>query len=75
MSDPVTLEETTATRTARELRELIEALDRRVPQVRRLGEVSIARAAALLRAAAAKRIDELEADAESAVVPKDSIER
>jgi hypothetical protein len=75
MSDPVTLEETTAARTARELRELIEALDRRVPQVRRLGEVSIARAAALLRAAAAKRIDELEADAESAVVPQDSIER
>jgi hypothetical protein len=75
MGKSMTLEETTAARTARELRELIEALDRRVPQVRRLGEVSIARAAALLRAAAAKRIDELEADAESAVVPQDSIER
>lgn len=68
MSDPVISGETTAARTARELRELIEALDRRVPQVRRLGEVSIARTAALLRSAAAKRLDELEAESTGRVV-------
>jgi hypothetical protein len=74
MSDPVISGETTAARTARELRELIEALDRRVPQVRRLGEVSIARAAALLRNAAAKRLDELEAESTGRVVA-DTTER
>lgn len=46
--------------TIRELRELIAALDRRVPQVQRVGEVSIARAAAALRREALKRIEELE---------------
>ena len=44
----------------RELRELIAALDRRVPQVHRAGEVSIARDAAALRERAVKRIEELE---------------
>jgi hypothetical protein len=44
----------------RELHELIEALDRRLPQVERVGEVAIARAAADLRSAALKRIEELE---------------
>ena len=48
------------TRLVRELRELIAALDRRVPQVQRAGEVSIARDAAALRAGAVKRIEELE---------------
>jgi len=43
-----------------ELRELIAALDRRVPQVQRAGEASIAREAAALRARALKRIEELE---------------
>jgi hypothetical protein len=61
MTEPIPAGETQATRTARELRELIEALDRRVPQVRRMGEVSIARAAALLRATAARRLEEIEA--------------
>lgn len=41
------------------LRELVEALDRRVPHVERLGEVRIACEAAGLRKEAAKRIEEL----------------
>jgi hypothetical protein len=43
-----------------QLRELIDALDRRVPHVERAGELSIARDAAALKARALKRIDELE---------------
>ena len=49
-------------RVLRELHELIEALDRRVPQIRRVGEPSIARDAAALRVKALKRIAELEVD-------------
>ena len=41
------------------LRQLVEALDRRVAHVQRLGEVRIAREAAGLRAEAVKRIQEL----------------
>ena len=53
---------------ARELEELIAALDRRVPRVEQAGEVSIAREAAALRARAVKRLRELvEADAAPAV--------
>ena len=44
----------------RDLLELIAALDRRVPQVQRAGEASIARDAAALRARALKRIEELQ---------------
>ena len=51
------------TRTIRSLRELIAALDRRLPQVERSGEASIARAAAALRAEATKRIADLELEA------------
>ena len=47
-------------RTIRDLSELIAALDRRVPQVERSGEASIARAAARLKDEAIKRIAELE---------------
>jgi hypothetical protein len=47
----------------RELQELISALDRRVPQVQRAGEVSIAREAGALKARALKRIEELEREA------------
>ncbi len=47
----------------RELEELIAALDRRVPQVQRAGEASIAREAAALKARALKRIEELEREA------------
>ena len=43
----------------RELNELIDALDRRVPHVERAGEIAIARTAAALRDAALKRIQEL----------------
>ena len=41
------------------LRELVEALDRRVPQVERLGEVRIAGEAAALRKEAATRLEAL----------------
>ena len=47
------------------LRELVEALDRRVPHVERLGEVGIAREAAALRREAAKRVKELTPTQES----------
>ncbi len=50
----------TSANVLRELRELIAALDRRVPQVQRAGETSIARDAATLRARALKRIEELQ---------------
>jgi hypothetical protein len=52
--------ESTSAQTVRELYELIAALDRRVPQVARVGEFSIARAASALRVEAMKRIKELE---------------
>lgn len=42
------------------LRELIEALDRRVPHIERTGEIQIARDAAVLREKALKRIAALE---------------
>ena len=41
------------------LRELVEALDRRVPQVERLGEMHIAREGAALREEALRRIQEI----------------
>jgi hypothetical protein len=47
-------------RQIRHLRELIAALDRRVPHVERSGEAAIARDAAALRDKALKRIAELE---------------
>ena len=52
--------ETARERTVRELHELIAALDRRVPQIKRAGELAIARASVELRKAALKRIEELE---------------
>ena len=42
------------------LRELIEALDRRVPQIERTGEIQIARDAADLKEKALKRIAALQ---------------
>jgi hypothetical protein len=58
-------------RTVRELNELIAALDRRVPHVERVGEISIARTASALRSEALKRIEELELEAAagSSLVP------
>ena len=49
------------TRALRRLRELIGALDRRVPHIERLGEIAIARDAATLRKKALDRIAQLEA--------------
>jgi hypothetical protein len=50
----------TPSNVARELRELIAALDRRVPRVDRAGEAAIARDAAALREKAVQRLRELE---------------
>jgi hypothetical protein len=63
MTECMTTAQTNRARTIRELYELIAALDRRVPQVERLGEVSIARAAATLKIDALKRIEELQREA------------
>jgi hypothetical protein len=57
---PVTKKNESRTRQVRHLRELIAALDRRVPQIERVGEVTIARDAATLRDRALKRIAALE---------------
>lgn len=51
--------------TIRHLKELVAALDRRMPQVMRAGESAIARDAAALRVSALQRVDELEAFAPS----------
>jgi hypothetical protein len=53
--------ETERTRALRHLRELIAALDRRVPHIERIGETAIARDAATLRETALDRIAQLEA--------------
>src|SRR4029453_2167298 len=63
------------TQLVRELRELIAALDRRVPHVERAGEAAIAHDAAMLKAKALKRIAELSAESvpsrsDSAAAPK-----
>jgi hypothetical protein len=50
----------TRDRLVRELLELIDAIDRRVPHVEREGEIEIARDAEALKAKAVKRIAELE---------------
>ena len=47
-------------RTLKLLREFIAAIDRRLPQIARVGEAAIADEAARLRARAAKRIAEIE---------------
>jgi len=46
----------------RRLRELIAALDRRVPHLERVDEVEIARAAAALRKKAEQRLTEVETE-------------
>jgi hypothetical protein len=65
MDDLINGPETTNGRTVRELQELIAAVDGRLPRVRRVGEMSIARVAAQLRAAPVRRIEELEEDRSS----------
>lgn len=52
----------TLTETMIQLSDLIAALDRRLPQVQRLGEVAIANASARLRRDAFERIREIERD-------------
>ncbi len=61
MADKKTTAESDRTRAQRHLRELIAALDRRVPHVERVGEVDIARAATELRKKAMRRLASLEA--------------
>lgn len=51
----------TLTETLGQLYDLISAIDRRLPQVQRVGESSIANAAVRLRIEAFKRIVEIEA--------------
>ena len=63
MTPQATTARSTRAQTLRELYELIAALDRRVPHVERVGEISIARAAAGLKSEALKRIEELERQA------------
>jgi hypothetical protein len=53
----------------RELREVIAALDRGVPQVERVGEPLIARDAAMLKARALKRIAELDDQCSQSIGP------
>jgi hypothetical protein len=60
MADKKTAGEADRTRTLRLLRELIAALDRRVPHIERIGEIAIARDAAKLRKEALDRIAQLE---------------
>ncbi len=54
----------TPTEQIRHLRELIDALDRRVPRIERSGEIQIARDAAELREKALRRIASLESRGE-----------
>ena len=54
----------------RHLRELIEAVDRRVPHFEREGEDEIAREAAALKQRAQERISELETVTGSSTPPK-----
>jgi hypothetical protein len=63
MTPETTTKQSTRAQIVRELYDLIAALDRRVPQVERVGEMSIARAAAALKSDALKRIEELERQA------------
>jgi len=56
---------------ARHLKELIDALDRRVPHVERAGEDVIARQAAALRALAVDRLAELTRDDPSVAGDRD----
>ena len=59
MSTSTAEQDDTPTEQIQLLRELIEALDRRVPHIERTGEIQIARDAAELREKALKRIAEL----------------
>jgi hypothetical protein len=60
MTAPRPISSTVARTVLEDLRELVDALDRRVPHLDRKGEHDIARDAAALRAEAMKRIHEIE---------------
>jgi len=60
MPDPSTTKSSSRTQLVRELKELIAAIDRRVPRIERAGEALIAREAAALKARAVKRLAELD---------------
>ena len=55
-----------------DLRELVAALDRRVPHLEREGEIAIAHEAAALRADAMRRIEELEQEVRAARESKEN---
>jgi hypothetical protein len=55
-------------RAQRHLRELIAALERRVPHVERIGEVEIARAASALKEKALRRLAKLEAETDKSAI-------
>jgi hypothetical protein len=57
---PLKLEAEARGAAIRHLRELIAALDRRVPQIERAGEIDIANDTAALKAKALARLSELE---------------
>ena len=61
MTEPTTAQ-AQRDQTVRELHQLIAALDRRVPHMERAGEVSIARATAVLKSEALRRIQDLQRD-------------
>ena len=66
----------TSTRSlADDLRELVAALDRRVPHLEREGERAIARDASALRAAALKRIAEIERQPAAVNAPAAAVSR
>jgi len=62
MSKPSGIDQSELAGKIRHLYELIAALDRRVPQVERIGEIDIAREGRALRERALQRIAELEAN-------------
>jgi hypothetical protein len=65
MTDKATVAESDSATAQRHLRELIEALDRRVPHIERLGEVDIVEAATALRQKARERLAALESDSDN----------
>jgi hypothetical protein len=65
MSSTKGIAQSDRTRKLRHLHELIAALDRRVPQVERIGESEIAREGRALREKALQRIAELEGSLET----------
>jgi hypothetical protein len=62
MADKSASTEGDRTRTLRHLRELIAAIDRRIPHMERSGEIEIVRQSAALRKKALQRIAELESE-------------